>query len=264
MLNQGAYGEHVDTNFGDSVVLALGHYTGGNLRVGHHEVKGLNHWVRFDANVPHEVLPYHGVRKSITLFVTKRWHALTPKDLKWLAQRGFNCLELNPRLVDLALSASSDPCVLVDNSKVCDHGGLQEAANDSDVVTHDIVAEPVNNSEDLALVGVSETAVNSEAFTHEVMAESVDNSGATLGAKAEVVGNTDVFGSKDHDGTKEGVRSCEQKRKKKKKKQTARERQEGSNKGPNWNCMPDSYVDYLLFDVLERTSSYFLGFFKKG
>eukprot|EP00971_Amphidinium_carterae_P337843 6474886-Amphidinium_carterae.1 len=86
-LNEGAYGEHVDSNWGDSVVLALGDYTGGELKVGSHTVESRGCWVRFDATTLHEVLPYQGLRRSVTLFVTRRWHALSGGDVNWLANR---------------------------------------------------------------------------------------------------------------------------------------------------------------------------------
>eukprot|EP00971_Amphidinium_carterae_P005333 106375-Amphidinium_carterae.1 len=77
-LNQGAYGEHTDDNYGDTVVLALGTYTGGQLRVGSKTVDSHMCWVRFNGNVPHEVLPYVGHRRSVSLFVTRRWDLLSP------------------------------------------------------------------------------------------------------------------------------------------------------------------------------------------
>eukprot|EP00971_Amphidinium_carterae_P346743 6488398-Amphidinium_carterae.2 len=93
-LNQGAYGEHTDNNYGDTVVLALGSYTGGELRVGDHVVKSRLCWVRFNGNVPHEVLPYKGHRRSISLFVTRRWHLLTPQHASQLQGLGFDCARL--------------------------------------------------------------------------------------------------------------------------------------------------------------------------
>eukprot|EP00971_Amphidinium_carterae_P352836 6492748-Amphidinium_carterae.2 len=93
-LNQGAFGVHTDNNYGDTVVLALGSYTGGELRVGDTIVDGHMCWVRFNGSEHHEVLPYKGHRRSISLFITRRWPLLTQQHALQLQAWGFDCASL--------------------------------------------------------------------------------------------------------------------------------------------------------------------------
>eukprot|EP00971_Amphidinium_carterae_P278660 5531785-Amphidinium_carterae.1 len=119
-VNEGAYAPHVDQNWGPTVVFAAGQYKGGELHllgddeagaikagrkiVGHHA------FVMFDATQRHEVLPYLGVRRSLSFFTVRGPEKLTAAHWTSLQRWGFpvtECISLLGLQVPALLTSST-------------------------------------------------------------------------------------------------------------------------------------------------------------
>eukprot|EP00971_Amphidinium_carterae_P114424 2267296-Amphidinium_carterae.1 len=79
-----------DHNEGQSLTIALGDFTGGQLEIGGTSVDTNHHWCRFEPKVPHRVLPYRGHRVSITFYAPRKADSLlTNAHFRTLEKCGF-------------------------------------------------------------------------------------------------------------------------------------------------------------------------------
>ena len=89
ILDNAQISSHVDKNIGESLIVALGDYTGGELIIGDAPYNICEAPLIFDGQTVHEVAPFSGDRWSITLYFHNRAAEISGSDLAFLVGTGF-------------------------------------------------------------------------------------------------------------------------------------------------------------------------------